>query len=448
MSSATILLLPILLNFIPLCVTALAASDSAPCNSSCGNITNISFPFILNNSLSGVDPSFCPSSSYMDNPNFQLFCDHAEDKLYALYQSNDSTTLEVISIHNDSLIVGFANSTANMLAVSGESYCNESETSGLSLPAEYTISDENMFGSFGCTIGVLSTSNLDYDHVENGGCSVLLPENRNNTKCGNRTCCVASLPSASDGGLQYAYYFTTYTPYPYDGLSVNITSLPECLMCSDNYATLFHPDFTDFDTPDFRIKVMWALPVVMNYNASDLLFEKELNQTIVNSPEYACTWDGSSDFIAVPEMQGYRCKCKDGFVGDGYANGTGCTSKKHTFTLSLPLSIALQNHTFHCLLVRLFFSQFIVSFNSLVHLIRRFALIVYFVSCKKTLMSVPLVHPACPMQNVRIPLGATYVIVTLDSNCVLGMAVKMDRVASSHLGYIFFCQVNDNNQIH
>ena len=62
-------------------------------------------------------------------------------------------------------------------------------------------------------------------------------------------------------------------------------------------------------------------------------------------------------------------------------------------------------------------------------------------------MSVQRVHLVCPMQNVRITLGATYAIVTLDSNCVLGMAVKMDRVASSHLGYIFFYQVNQLNQL-
>ena len=52
-------------------------------------------------------------------------------------------------------------------------------------------------------------------------------------------------------------------------------------------------------------------------------------------------------------------------------------------------------------------------------------------------------HPACPMHYVRIPSGATNAIVTLD--CMLVMAIKLEPVASCHLGYIFFSQVNYSN---
>ena len=58
-------------------------------------------------------------------------------------------------------------------------------------------------------------------------------------------------------------------------------------MCSDNYATLFYPDLTDFEIPSFRIKIMWALPVIMNDTTTDLtspLIDIELNQTIMESP--------------------------------------------------------------------------------------------------------------------------------------------------------------------
>ena len=122
---------------------------------------------------------------------------------------------------------------------------------------------------------------------------------------------------------------------------------------SNNYATLFHPNFTDFDTPSFQIKIMWALPVRMNASSSDFS-EKELNETIINNPDYACTGDQRSDFIPLPKLQGYRCKCKDGFMGDGYAHGTGCSSKnipshshslvgstyKHTHTHTLSFSLS------------------------------------------------------------------------------------------------------------
>ena len=71
--------------------------------------------------------------------------------------------------------------------------------------------------------------------------------------------------------------------------------------------------------------------MIINDTTSDptrLEREGELNKAIRESPDYACVEKGTSEFIAILEMQGYRCKCKEGFVGDGYANGTGCTSKK------------------------------------------------------------------------------------------------------------------------
>ena len=191
----------------------------------------------------------------------------------------------------------------------------------------YVISDENKFGSFGCSLGTLYSSDvagnstdLDYsDHAAVGGCSVLLPDNRNNPDCGNRTCCVASLPPAADLHLRAAVYVTGYTFF-----NINETA-PECSNCSNNYAALFYPNSTDFNDSAFPIKILWALPVAVN---DTILTANELNQTnLMESPNYACTWDNSSDFIPVPELPGYLCKCKIGFEGDGYANGTGCTGK-------------------------------------------------------------------------------------------------------------------------
>ena len=338
--SFIILLIPLLLitNRI-----AAAAADSAPCNSSCGSIKNISFPFSVNSSHSGVSSS-CPST-YMDNPHLQLFCNETEGKLYAL-QDSDFSRLEVISIRNDSLIVRKFSASmgiAKMIPGPDESSCNASIRSALLLPpvgiGPYVISDENKFGSFGCSLGTLELSDLTnyngsylissyYDHVVVGGCAVLLPINRNNTDCGNHTCCVASLPSVSDLHLRYASYHAYYSGY-----GIN-TKTEEC-NCFNNYATLFHPEYTDFDNRLYQIKITWALPVILNDTTSDptsVIHEAELNKTIMESPQYACTQDGRSEFIAVAEVQGYRCKCKDGFAGDGYARGTRCTSKKEDYT--------------------------------------------------------------------------------------------------------------------
>ena len=334
-SSFIILLIPLLLI-----TNVVVVADSAPCMQSCGTINNISFPFSVNNSLSGVDPS-CPSS-YMDNPYLQLFCNETEGKLYINRDSDFLSTLEVISIANDSLIarkLGARMGRAEMNPAPDELTCSVSKRKVLLLPpvgiGPYVISDENKFGSFGCTLGSLAMSDsIDYnvsdkfsnyyDHVVVGGCAVLLPENQNNTDCGNHTCCVATLPPVSDLHLRYAAYYASYSDYGTN------TKTPECV-CSNNYATLFHPEYTDFDNRLFRIKITWALPVILNDTTSDptsLERETELNDAIMESPDYACTRDQRSEFVAVPEVQGYRCKCKDGFAGDGYANGTGCISKK------------------------------------------------------------------------------------------------------------------------
>ena len=336
-----------IVSILVLVMMLASPAHSAPCNSSCGNINNIGFPFSLNNSDSGVDPS-CPST-YMNNPYLQLFCNHTEGKLYALHQISNFTPLEVISIHNDSLIVRIADGNMGLaIMIPENSGCSDSPKTDIMLPpvgtGPYVISDENKFGSFGCTMAILSTTDLmdltsndsllDYsDHVSVGGCSVLLPNNQNindcanNNDCANRSC-VASLPLVSDLHLRYASYTTTNNL-----IVTQVSSLapgPEC-SCSNNYATLFHPQATDFDNRLYRIKITWALPVILNATTSDptsLERETELNDAIMESPDYACTRDQRSEFVAVPEVQGYRCKCKDGFAGDGYANGTGCISKK------------------------------------------------------------------------------------------------------------------------
>ena len=331
-----IFLLLILLLLLLITNIVAAAVDSASCKKSCGSITNIGFPFSLNNSLSGIDPS-CPSS-YMDNPNFQLFCNHTEGKLYAL-ENSEFTTLEVISIENDSLIVRVAD-PSNMgraeMTPNG-SNCTGGQTNFILLPpvqtGPYVISDENKLGSFGCTEGVLKTSDVSgnstdlyfSDHAAVGGCSVLFPDNRNNPECGNRTCCIASLPPAADLHVRYAFYGASYSFFEFNATD------PECSVCSNNYASLFYPNSTDFDDSSFPIKILWAIPVNINDTITDptsVVTANELNPTkLMESPNYACTRDNSSDFIPVPELPGYRCKCKTGFVGDGYTNGTGCTGK-------------------------------------------------------------------------------------------------------------------------
>ena len=349
----------LILTMLPrIAASAAAAAEISACLDSCGSITNISFPFSVSNNLTSC------SSPYMNNPYLHLLCNQTEGKLYALpdpvYTERDSqlTRLEVISILTDSLIVEIATEDKGISQmVPDEFNCSDDTTErALVLPTigkgPYILSDENKFGSFGCTMGVLSTSDLidqlsnetsngtyvDYfDRVVGGGCSVLLPQNQVNADCGNHMCCVASLPPSSELHLRYANYYTSYADTTLSGF--NLTG-PEC-NCSNNYATLFHSEFTDFERRLFRLKIVWALPVVMNYTTDPTSAgtDDELTHKIMESPYYACTTDETSDFVRVPEVPGYRCKCKDGFVGDGYTNGTGCTSKNKNELLSLSTCI-------------------------------------------------------------------------------------------------------------
>ena len=295
-----IVMIPILLL-----ITMPTAADSVSCIRSCGNINNISFPFSVNNSLSGVDPS-CPST-YMDNPYLRLFCNHTEGKLYAMpdpvYTEPESqlTRLEVTSIRNDSLIVRVATQNMDVAQMTPvvpgtDSNCSGSDRTWVLLPlfgpGPYVISDDNKFGAFGCTMGTIYMSDI-IDHKTNDtivdyydqsvmrGCSVVLPDNLNNSDYSKHTCCVASLPPASDLRLRYASY--TADAYETQNLfGINVTD-PEC-MCSKNYAALYHPNFTDLDNRLFQMKIIWVLPPEGDLNHAE----------IMKSPHYACTGDETS----------------------------------------------------------------------------------------------------------------------------------------------------------
>ena len=115
-----------------------------------------------------------------------------------------------------------------------------SEITGLMLPpvqiGPYVISEENKFGSFGYTLGILEMrDSIDYnvsDNVSNfynhgvvRGCSILLCNNQNNPDCLNCTCCLASISHVVDLQLHYATYYTSYTNF-----NINATDL-ECNNC-------------------------------------------------------------------------------------------------------------------------------------------------------------------------------------------------------------------------
>ena len=164
-NSSSFIFIHLLLLILHTIAMALLMVAQPACLDSCGNITGIRFPFsVISNLTSTLDPS-CPSSSYMDNPYLQLFCNHTEGKLYALHETSNLTTLEVISIYNDNLIVRVADPSMGRAEMTPNgSTCNISETMEIKLPpvpsGPYVISDENKFGSFGCSLGILETTDF------------------------------------------------------------------------------------------------------------------------------------------------------------------------------------------------------------------------------------------------------------------------------------------------
>ncbi|MCO5583650.1 hypothetical protein L7F22_037563 [Adiantum nelumboides] len=181
-------------------------------------------------------------------------------------------------------------------------------------PYPYVFFDVNSLGGFGCPYAVLATaypvgknsslslnSTRGFKDVAVGDCDVLCPSGDNNLECGNKKCCVfhwsrGSFPCIVAYGAVRSYISTA-------------TYKPETR--SSNYATLFHLDYTNFQSQKYRIKLMWALPS----NHTTVL-------GFTQSPDYACS--NHSDIALVQEVPGYLYYCLRGYSGDGYAQGTRC----------------------------------------------------------------------------------------------------------------------------
>ncbi|MCO5555040.1 hypothetical protein L7F22_008580 [Adiantum nelumboides] len=280
-------------------------------NQTCGGI-KVSYPFKLENATD------CPSFS----SSFELECDtHTGYLLFKKASLNDTSgpalSLRVLALAADSISLDVTSTIVAMKLTPNVTYC-DGDIKTLFLPPfpyPYVFSDENRLGGFGCAYAVLVTANpagnnsfssvnstLGIKDVAVGGCDVLCPGGDNNPECGNEKCCVfrwsrGSFPRGVLYGAVRSYISaTTYKPET----------------CTSNYATLFHPDYTNFQSQKYGIKLMWALPS----NHTTVL-------GFTQSPDYACS--NHSGISLVQEVPGYLCYCLRGYSGDGYAQGTGCS---------------------------------------------------------------------------------------------------------------------------
>ncbi|KAI5078670.1 hypothetical protein GOP47_0006341 [Adiantum capillus-veneris] len=306
------------LAFILLCVrlviTAQQQQQAACLNQTCGGI-KVSYPFKLANATG------CPSFSSF----FELECDPLNGYLLfnkaSLGTSANATadliSLRVLALANNSIILDVTSTMVTMKLTPNGTLCDGDLKSLLlpSFPSPYVFSDENQFGGFGCAYGVLVIANpagnntsfpanisASFTDVSLGGCDMLCPSGGNNAECGHNQCCVFHWPRGS---------FPRWTLYAAErSLLSAATYDPES--CSSNYATLFHPNYTDFDSQKYGIKLMWALP--SNHTT---------HLGIMQSPEYACS--NFSTISLVQEVPGYLCYCLPGYTGDGFAQGIKCS---------------------------------------------------------------------------------------------------------------------------
>ncbi|MCO5575644.1 hypothetical protein L7F22_029446 [Adiantum nelumboides] len=288
-------------------------------NQTCGGI-KVSYPFKLENATD------CPSFS----SSFELECDthtgyllfkkaSMNDFFFLLNNSHSSRplSLRVLALAADSIALDVTSTVIAMKLTPNGTYC-DGDIKTLVLPPfphPYVFSDENSLGGFGCPYAILATANLagtdsslsvnstpGFKDAAVGGCDVLCPGGDNNPECGNEKCCVfhwsrGSFPRILVYGAARSYISAaTYKPET----------------CSSNYATLFHPNYTNFQSQKYGIKLMWALP---SNHTTFLGFTQ--------SPDYACS--NHSGISLVQEVPGYLCYCLHGYSGDGYAQGTGCS---------------------------------------------------------------------------------------------------------------------------
>ncbi|MCO5594061.1 hypothetical protein L7F22_048082 [Adiantum nelumboides] len=253
----------------------------------------------------------CPSFSHL----FNLHCKQG-DQLYLtnVTYNNAPVDMKILHLDKNYLIVDATalGSSPKTPSPNGNGSCvSANGGSSLWLPSlpsgPFVISDDNRFGSFGCSMGVFagaelvhnaSTSEPDVSRVELGGCAVLCPS----PKCDGHTCCVANLSQ----GTSFRGVFYEVTP------SSIITNSPfdANAECQSLYATVFHPNYSDFSNKTYGIKLKWALPSNLTKSA------------LKRTSDYACS--NNSDSTIVREVPGYYCFCLDGFEGDGYSEGLGC----------------------------------------------------------------------------------------------------------------------------
>eukprot|EP01018_Ginkgo_biloba_P012536 Gb_23403 [translate_table: standard] len=261
---------------------ALAEGSVTKCSrpQKCGNLT-VNYPF-------GIKNSACIAH----DPGFEIICKENSSLGRGLlpFLPTPSGDFQILNISNGTLII---NSTS-LKAMS----CNGTDDARkvLQLPKDgpFTISNTNVFAVIGCSsIGsFISPVEAGLPGGGVGKCQAACLNQDEPKYCNAYGCCSAGIPgnwqwiNFTGGGIHYQYFENC-------GFST--------ILEPETFSTL-HRGW--IGSGQYGLKLDWAIG---NLNCS------------IASP--GC----SQHAICSDRRNGYICNCQEGYEGDGYSNGTGCT---------------------------------------------------------------------------------------------------------------------------
>ncbi|KAF3450262.1 hypothetical protein FNV43_RR06342 [Rhamnella rubrinervis] len=280
----------VVLLIVLVTTTAPAAQPlSSNCNSSCGDLTFVPYPFGI-----GEDCYF--------NPKFLITCNYSTKPPKAfLMESN--LNVKSISLDGEMVIEHF---------VSRDCYNNKAERVERRMPRlwlqNYTASStSNKFVGIGCDTRALVEGYRGEDRYATGCISSCDSLNVFNESCSGVGCCQISIPR----GLQnFTIKLTSY--YNHSGI------LDDSNPC--NYAFVVKENEFNFSLESFKAlenKTIEMLPMVLNWAIGNE-DQVESCEAAKKRVDYACK-GRYSDCVEVKDgSAGYHCRCLTGFQGNPY----------------------------------------------------------------------------------------------------------------------------------
>ncbi|GLJ07306.1 hypothetical protein SUGI_0064050 [Cryptomeria japonica] len=180
---------------------------------------------------------------------------------------------------------------------------DSSKTFGLPAGSPFRVSANNTYVTVGCrTTGMLVLG--DYPDGQWGGCVSMCDNSPSLSYCTGNGCCRTSIPS------NISHYSLGVEPLIAPLINASYNSVCGYSAIVDPLSWDMFPQSNVFT---FDYKKYWML--------LDWAIAGDSCSTAKPKSSYQCDLNAQCRDLE----WGYLCSCKSGFLGDGYANGTGCT---------------------------------------------------------------------------------------------------------------------------